>query len=362
MPFSPDTKARMFVRCARICCLCLKQCGTNIEAAHIVAEAVGGPNDEDNGIPACMDCHTEISHYDPKQPKGNKFTTDELRLRRDRIYQLVDSGALFAQIYAIRAQTGGGSGKAEIVIPSESTPSLSTDAKELMKGIKAGNVYRASITAKLRALGSDQRALVVDALVRDCANEKSMEAIGEIVKDGTTDAQAKLVLSEQMLRKATLISNAPAKAAFMKSFPVEVLKGLDESLRTAYFQDVIATINADQFGEVNEIVPALDGIQAAIPASLAAPYVDALIDQSGSSARRGAPAAKRLLESLPDELVTAALESLSLTWRTSERRDVAHAFLKRTQKLWPPSRKRMLKDYLGVKWETFARRYGVADD
>lgn len=51
MPFSAETKSRMFIKSARICCLCLKQCGTNIEAAHIQAEADKGSNDEDNGIP-----------------------------------------------------------------------------------------------------------------------------------------------------------------------------------------------------------------------------------------------------------------------------------------------------------------------
>src|SRR5262249_43766458 len=60
MPFSPDTKTRMFTRCMRHCCLCRKQCGTNIEAAHIIDEAAGGSNDEENGIPVCFDCHQEI--------------------------------------------------------------------------------------------------------------------------------------------------------------------------------------------------------------------------------------------------------------------------------------------------------------
>jgi hypothetical protein len=36
MPFPPDVKSEMFIRCGRRCCLCLKQCGINIEAAHYV--------------------------------------------------------------------------------------------------------------------------------------------------------------------------------------------------------------------------------------------------------------------------------------------------------------------------------------
>jgi HNH endonuclease len=62
MPFSPDLKTRMFLRCERHCCLCLKQCAVNIEAAHIVAESEGGSNDEENGIPLCFDCHAAVGH------------------------------------------------------------------------------------------------------------------------------------------------------------------------------------------------------------------------------------------------------------------------------------------------------------
>lgn len=92
MSFDIETKARMFSRCARVCCLCFKQCGTNIEAAHIMAESDGGSNDEDNGIPLCFDCHQEIGAYNDKHPKGNKFTPIELKARRDRLYSLIEKG------------------------------------------------------------------------------------------------------------------------------------------------------------------------------------------------------------------------------------------------------------------------------
>ncbi len=94
MPFSKDTKSRMFIRCMRHCCLCRKQCGTNIEAAHIIDEADGGSNDEENGIPLCFDCHQEIGAYRDSHPKGNKFTPEELRQRRDAVYELVRTGQI----------------------------------------------------------------------------------------------------------------------------------------------------------------------------------------------------------------------------------------------------------------------------
>jgi hypothetical protein len=95
MPFDKETKARMFIRCARLCCLCHRQCGANIEAAHIIDEAAGGPNTEENGIPLCFDCHQEVGAYNDKHPRGNKFSPEELQARRDRVYQIVASGGVF---------------------------------------------------------------------------------------------------------------------------------------------------------------------------------------------------------------------------------------------------------------------------
>ena len=94
MPFDLAAKTSMFIRCDRICCLCKKRCGLNMEAAHIIDEAAGGSNDEDNGIPLCFDCHQEIGSYNDKHPKGNKIRPDELRARRDRFYELVEKGQI----------------------------------------------------------------------------------------------------------------------------------------------------------------------------------------------------------------------------------------------------------------------------
>ena len=92
MPFKPDVKTMMFARCHRRCCLCRKQCGVNIEAAHIIDEAAGGSNDFDNGIPLCLDCHQEVGSYSDKHPRGNKFRPEELRTRRDEVYKWVAEG------------------------------------------------------------------------------------------------------------------------------------------------------------------------------------------------------------------------------------------------------------------------------
>lgn len=357
MPFSQDVKAKMFIRCARLCCLCLKQCGTNIEAAHIVAEADGGLNDEDNGIPACMDCHTEISHYDPRQPKGNKFTHKELRARRDQVYKLVDSGALFAQIVASRTSSATDAPQTAPV-PSPAETALSTDATRLLNSIKAGKVRSSSITAKLDAIGADQRALVIDKLASECDDSNIMASLGGILRDPSFLDKTKQVLVEQMCRKAILFDSPEEKKAFLDEVPVEALCLVEEGTRSALFRDLISIIKADQYEEVNEVVPAIKETQASLPPSLAGEYIDALLEQCNSGAWRGAPAAKRLLESFPDELAPHALEQMTLCWRSGKSMAMAKQFIKRYQSHWPNARKKQLRDYIAVKWETFVRRHG----
>lgn len=92
MPFPDSVKTAVLLRCKRYCCKCHKACGVNIEAAHIVAEAEGGPNTEENCIPLCFDCHAEIGHYNRDHPKGNKYRPAELRVLRDETYAWVAAG------------------------------------------------------------------------------------------------------------------------------------------------------------------------------------------------------------------------------------------------------------------------------
>jgi hypothetical protein len=114
MPFSPHVKAKLFARCARHCCLCLKQCGTNIEVDHIIPESEGGPDTEDNGIPVCFDCHQEVKAYNDKHSRGNKFRPEELYKRRDDAYKLVESGRIYdarpSWIYLEGVPIQGGAG------------------------------------------------------------------------------------------------------------------------------------------------------------------------------------------------------------------------------------------------------------
>lgn len=81
--FSEDVKVKSLLWSDRHCCLCGKQCGTDIEIAHIDAH---GSNTIENAIPLCYDCHAKIGHYNKDHPKGNKYRPKELISRREQIY------------------------------------------------------------------------------------------------------------------------------------------------------------------------------------------------------------------------------------------------------------------------------------
>ena len=83
MPFPSNLRDKLLLWCDRHCCLCKKACDVFIEVHHIDPT---GSDDEDNAIPLCFECHGRVSHYDPKQPIGTKFKSEELKKRREQIY------------------------------------------------------------------------------------------------------------------------------------------------------------------------------------------------------------------------------------------------------------------------------------
>jgi hypothetical protein len=82
--FPRDQITELLKACHRRCCICHKFCGVKIEVDHIVPAAEGGPDDVDNAIPVCFDCHAEIYSYNDKHPRGRKFRPEELRGHKDQ--------------------------------------------------------------------------------------------------------------------------------------------------------------------------------------------------------------------------------------------------------------------------------------
>jgi hypothetical protein len=198
MPFSPAVKARIFVRCARICCLCFKQCGTRIEAAHRrdryrstqegVAEADGGPSDDENAIPLCFDCHEEIGSYNPWHPKGNKFTAGELVQRRDALYQLVEKGVIQAQIVAhslgvIQQSQGSSSATHSAEQAASALPYMPTkDAEAVLAEALSPIATIETFPRKLQLLSERDRAYVLDQLGQRFSKGAGAEALMNLIE------------------------------------------------------------------------------------------------------------------------------------------------------------------------------------
>ncbi|SRR6266571_3219571 len=81
MAFSREVVESLLVAARRCCCVCRRFRGRNIEIHHIVPVSEGGSDEEENGIPICFDCHSDV--HAAGSPKGRRFTHGELRRLRD---------------------------------------------------------------------------------------------------------------------------------------------------------------------------------------------------------------------------------------------------------------------------------------
>lgn len=108
MPFGQDVRTKVLLWCDRHCCLCKKPCGMNIEVHHIVPENEGGSDDIDNAIPLCFDCHSEVLCYNVKHPKGTKYKPDELKTRREQVYEAFTRHLVPPLDYQITQELPGG--------------------------------------------------------------------------------------------------------------------------------------------------------------------------------------------------------------------------------------------------------------
>jgi len=80
----------LLVKCKRRCCICYRFCGYKIETDHIIQGSEDGPNDIENAIPVCFECHAEIHSYNDQHPRGRKYHAAELRLHKDQWIKLCE--------------------------------------------------------------------------------------------------------------------------------------------------------------------------------------------------------------------------------------------------------------------------------
>jgi hypothetical protein len=85
--FSEEVKRKVLLWSYRHCCICGKSCGLDIEIAHINPAKKRNAGDIDNAIPVCYHCHADLGRYFTKHPKGTKYKDEEIKKRRDQVYE-----------------------------------------------------------------------------------------------------------------------------------------------------------------------------------------------------------------------------------------------------------------------------------
>jgi len=88
MAFPEREAGQLLAACHRRCCICHRSCGVKMELAHIEQRSETCDDGIENAIPVCFECHAEIGLYNPKHPRGRRFSPAELRLHRDQWLQI----------------------------------------------------------------------------------------------------------------------------------------------------------------------------------------------------------------------------------------------------------------------------------
>lgn len=94
MGWSEEVRNLVMVKSARYCNVCHQWKGRNVEIHHIIPQEQGGENTFENAVLLCFDCHAHAGHYNPRHPKGSKFSPQELKLHRDNWYRIVETHSI----------------------------------------------------------------------------------------------------------------------------------------------------------------------------------------------------------------------------------------------------------------------------
>lgn len=170
MSFPQKVKQDALIKSKRFCCVCHDFIGRPAEVHHIVQESDGGSNDLDNAIVLCERCHGEAGHYNDKHPRGNKYSPQELKTRRDEWWKFCEDNpqALFAMINKGKAMKKPKAEKNEmtvignnnvqvgrdLVIKTQKTPTIKTLPPT--NSIGANSILKETITAKFNRLGEER--------------------------------------------------------------------------------------------------------------------------------------------------------------------------------------------------------------
>lgn len=80
----------------------------DIEVDHLRQAADGGSNEIENAVPLCYDCHAKVHHYNDQHPRGTKYWIEELKVRRDQVFEEFTRHLVPPVNYFVTQELGGG--------------------------------------------------------------------------------------------------------------------------------------------------------------------------------------------------------------------------------------------------------------
>lgn len=83
--------ADVLFKCGRHCCICRRFRPTMLQVHHIIERQDGGTDEIDNLMAVCLTCHSDAH---TTGPFARRFTADELKQHRNRVYEMVRNGTL----------------------------------------------------------------------------------------------------------------------------------------------------------------------------------------------------------------------------------------------------------------------------
>lgn len=162
----------------------------------------------------------------------------------------------------------------------------------------------------------------------------------------------------RLLREAVFKASTARKESIL-GLGTQYLSLVDNKVLEGFCDGLIDVVLRDQYVEVNVIMPALAAVQDAIPPSLHEKYVDALLLQSRSLARRGAPAARSALLSMPEQMVAILFRKIDADWLMAqyELKEILDKIFERHMVLVPEPKRKLVEDYVNSEYVDFMSQY-----
>lgn len=243
--------------------------------------------------------------------------------------------------------------------PGEAQPAqdvISLQAVQLRDELRAGGAL--ALASKVSLLEAhEQRWLLLSVWKAALADDNALGGLKQLLDLRVADAATLEGMLTRVLMEA-IFSNSPARIKAVLKLGTEFLTCARGEVLHSFFEALIVTVQRDQYGEVNVIMPALAAVHSAIPRSLHMRYFKMLLEQGRSQSFYGAPAARAALLDLPEDMAATVFAGLDHSWVTGLPEPEWYLlveFLKSHRAQVPAELESRVRGYIETSWYDFIR-------